>query len=538
MDRSVPTAFLAGLALVLASCTGPADEPDRDGAPRAQLSAVENGGARLLPLRSWSGTVRSSADDAEQRASGRTVLRSDALELTRDGSRQRIGLRFTGVRVPRGAIIERAWVQFTTAVPTRTVTQLRIRAQASDDASRFRSRAFDIGRRATVQGRVVWKPGPWPKAGARGVRQRTPNVQRLVQRVVNRPGWRPGNAVALVVSGSGRRVAASYESRRRAPVLHIAYEPPPPKVFTFAAAGDLGAGARTTASLRLLDGSGASFFLALGDLRYGRLSSDAAWCDFVVERLPRKGPRFPIELVVGNHEETGSPDGNILNFVNCFPDRLGARTGSTGRYGAQYSIDYPSARPLARFVMIAPNLRVGQTRYSYEAGSPHRAWLVRQIDSAREQGIPWVVVGLHFPCITAGAGHGCDSGEDVLNLLVGKQVDLVLTGHNHVYERSKQLHLNGATCPALREDAPDTDCVTDTGEDGAYDKGAGTVLVTAGSFGAALQGIDETDPDLAYYAAYDEKGYGFVSYRVDRDRIRARFLPSSGTFADSFTITR
>lgn len=538
MDRWVPVGFLASLALVLSSCTGPEAESDRDDAPGARLSAVEDGGGSLLPLRTWTGAVRSATDDAEQRASGRTMLRSDALDLTRDGFRQKVGLRFSGVRVPRGAIVKRAWVQFTAVRPTRTGTQLRIRVQAADDAPRFQSRSFDIGRRATVPGRVLWQPRPWPKAGARGVRQRTPELQRLLQRVVNRPGWRSGNAVAVIVSGSGRRVAASYESRRRAPVLHVAYEPPPPEVFTFAAAGDIGAGARATASLRVLDSSDASFFLLLGDMRYGKLASDAAWCDFVVDRLPRKGPRFPIELVVGNHEETGSSDGNILNFANCFPDRLGARTGTTGRYGAEYSVDYPSARPLVRFVMISPNLRVGQTRYSYERGSPHRAWLVRQIDSAREQGTPWVVVGLHYPCITAGASHGCDSGEDVLNLLVAKQVDLVLTGHNHVYERSKQLSLNGATCPALREDAPDTDCVVDPGADGLYAKGAGTVLVTAGSFGAGLQGIDEEDPDLAYDAAYDEETYGFVSYRVDRDRIRARFLPSSGTFTDSFTIAR
>ena len=147
-----------------------------------------------------------------------------------------------------------------------------------------------------------------------------------------------------------------------------------------------------------------------------------------------------------------------------------------------------------------------------------------------------MVVGLHYPCITVGASHGCDSGEEVLNLLVAKNVDLVLTGHNHVYERSKQLRLNGSTCPALHEDAPDPDCITDHGQDDSYAKGRGTVLVTAGSFGRGLQGVDEADPDMPYFASVDEDTFGLMTYVVDRHRIRAKFLPSTGRFTDSFQI--
>ena len=530
MDRRIPVAAVTLLAL-LASCTGTTSNsgPERrDAVIRAEDSAARPGAPR-----SWTGSVRRRVDDAEEGARGRMLLRSSDLELTRDRTRQRVGLRFTGVRVPRRAVIRRAWVQFSADRRTTRSTRLRIRAQASDSAPRFRPRRFDLSRRTRASATVSWSPRRWTSAGARGVRQRTPNLRSVLQPVVNREGWRSGNAVALLLTGSGRRAASSYENSRRAPTLHIEYVP---TRFTFAAAGDLGADRHTRASLQVLDRSSAEFFLALGDMRYGALSSDAAWCDYVLDRLPNKGRRYPFELVTGNHEQTGSSDGNIVKLAGCLPDRLGASRGGLSRYGAQYSIDYPSAKPLARFVMIAPNLRMGDTRYTYRPGSPHRTWLVRRIDSARAAGIPWVIVGLHYPCITVGATHGCDSGEEVLNLLVAKNVDLVLTGHNHIYERSKQLRLNGSTCPALHEDAPDPDCITDHGQDDSYAKGRGTVLVTAGSFGRSLQGVDEADPDMPYFASVDEDTFGLMTYVVDRHRIRATFLPSTGSFTDSFEI--
>jgi hypothetical protein len=56
--------------------------------------------------------------------------------------------------------------------------------------------------------------------GARGVDQRTPNLAPVLQQVVDRPGWLPGAALALIVSGSGSRVAEAFDGTF-APVLHI-----------------------------------------------------------------------------------------------------------------------------------------------------------------------------------------------------------------------------------------------------------------------------------------------------------------------------
>ena len=66
--------------------------------------------------------VRASADDAEERTStGAVTLGSGDLNLGQDGDRpQAVGMRFTGVTVPRGATITNAWVQFQVDEATTT----------------------------------------------------------------------------------------------------------------------------------------------------------------------------------------------------------------------------------------------------------------------------------------------------------------------------------------------------------------------------------------------------------------------------------
>jgi hypothetical protein len=300
--------------------------------------------------------------------------------------------------------------------------------------------------------------------------------------------------------------------------------------FSFAAAGDLGATRHSTAFLDRLDRSDARFFLALGDLDYDNTPTDAAWCRYVDRHLPSKGDRFGFEVLVGNHEQDGGPDGRIDNFARCLPDRM----GSVGRYGAQYAFTFPRKNPYAAFVLVSPNLTVAGHTYRYQRGTADRRWLVRQIDAARARGIRWVVVAMHYPCLTTGT-HGCDSGSGIVNLLVRKRVDLLLTGHNHVYERSKQLRLRPG-CARLSPRRYDADCVVDAGADGRYTKGRGTVQVTAGIVAGREQGFNPRDPSARYFAVRDGVSTGFVHYTVTPTSLRARFVSTGGPLSDAFEI--
>lgn len=163
--------------------------------------------------------VARGPDDAEERRSGRMVLSDERLELVRDRRNQTVGLRFTGVAVPRGARITRGWIRFTVAEAAAGAITLVIRGQAADDARRFRRVDGDLSSRRLTNAQVRWRPSAWGTVGASGRGQRTPDLSELIQEIVDRPRWAPGNALVLVITGSGRRVAMSSEGDRSAAAL-------------------------------------------------------------------------------------------------------------------------------------------------------------------------------------------------------------------------------------------------------------------------------------------------------------------------------
>lgn len=72
--------------------------------------------------------------------------------------------------------------------------------------------------------------------------QQTPDLKAVVQEIVNRGGWVSGNALALVVTGTGRRVAVAYDGvKASAPLLHVEYStdeaPPAQYALTVSKAG-------------------------------------------------------------------------------------------------------------------------------------------------------------------------------------------------------------------------------------------------------------------------------------------------------------
>ena len=320
------------------------------------------------------------------------------------------------------------------------------------------------------------------------------------------------------------------------PVVVQIANPEDPSSFTFAAAGDHASNVRTDANLAALDASDAEFYLALGDLDYNADGLDPTWCSYVTSHLPTKGPSFPFQLVSGNHEQQGHEDGYILNHTACLPDRLGSTPAPGSVYGANYSFDHPQAAPLMRVIMISPGLTIEGVRTSFGSGSSNRAWLTGLIDDARADGIPWVTVGMHYNCLTVAARPSCEMSSSLWNLLLSKGVDLVLNAHEHTYQRTKQLDLDPLVCPAVVPHVYTPGCVVDDGADGIYPKGAGTVNVVAGTFGAPLGSVNPNDTEAPYFARMDDTTWGFMRYTVTPRRIDATFVNTTGAFTDHFSI--
>ncbi len=54
----------------------------------------------------------------------------------------------------------------------------------------------------------------------------SPDLSPIVHEIVNREGWSSGNALAFVITGTGRRTADAYDGDPAlAPRLHITYRP-------------------------------------------------------------------------------------------------------------------------------------------------------------------------------------------------------------------------------------------------------------------------------------------------------------------------
>ncbi|MBN1672562.1 MAG: fibronectin type III domain-containing protein [Kiritimatiellae bacterium] len=192
-----------------------------DSAYSAPAWATTSAGLPSKALRIAAGT-----DDVEQRADGTIYTDSTDLELTEDGSGpQAVGLRFTNVDVPRGAVIQNAYVQFQVDEPTPATTSLQIRGQAAGHARPFTTNDNDVTSRATTGASVAWTVPAWNTAGEVGAAQRTPDLSAVIQAIVGHEKWASGNALVLIVTGTGKRTAEAYEGDPAgAPALVIEYE--------------------------------------------------------------------------------------------------------------------------------------------------------------------------------------------------------------------------------------------------------------------------------------------------------------------------
>jgi hypothetical protein len=312
----------------------------------------------------------------------------------------------------------------------------------------------------------------------------------------------------------------------------------PNAAFTFGAAGDFTDGSNFQATANAVQALKPEFFLALGDLSY-KVGGEENWCGYW------KSIGFTnLLLIAGNHDTDESRGGNIVKYMeycgNPFKKLI------TGPYGRQYHFDYPVGAPLARFIMVTPgiggdtggldtNYAVNRQGYKFTAGA---------IDDARAKGIKWIVVGMHKLYINTLEKHKNDISTDAnatfMTMLLDKRVDVILQGHEHGYERTKQLATNPKTCPIVPTNDFDADCVVNAGPD--LVKGAGSVVQIIGSGGKDMRTLKTGDKEFQYFvnkfAHHDLAAFGFGSFAVTANQLTFKYVRSAGpAFEDAYTIT-
>lgn len=195
------------------------------GADEVSITVVAAGAP--LPLDT---PVAKAFDDVEQRPTGYADWLGSSLNIPRAGTTsQTIGIRFDELAVPVGATITEAWIQFRATGTNSDKASIQVAGIAEDDTATFTTSGATVSSRPRTEATVTWAPPAW-KSGQTTSAQRTVDLRSLVQEVVRRPGWRAGNALAFVMTGSGERRASSHDGVA-APLLHLAYTttvPPPP----------------------------------------------------------------------------------------------------------------------------------------------------------------------------------------------------------------------------------------------------------------------------------------------------------------------
>ena len=138
------------------------------------------------------------------------------------------------------------------------------------------------------------------------------------------------------------------------------------------------------------------------------------------------------------------------------------------------------------------------------SGGTQTAWLERALAAGRlDDSVDWIIVQMHHcACSSSAAGNGCDLGirQQWLPLFDRYEVDLVLNGHDHDYERS--FPVRGADADAGHQVA--TGAVVNTlrphpvttTDNGVFDTSQGTVHLVLGC-GGTDDNLDDYGTDTA-----------------------------------------
>lgn len=154
-----------------------------------------------------------SSDDAEQENDEMDKLYDDDLDAGWEGddfNTLSTGLRFTGITIPQGATIDSAYIEVYAHEDEEDEAIVTIKAEATDNASTFDLDNLITDRtmgEASVTWNVTEKWTMWKK-------YRTADISAVVQEVVNRDGWKSGNAMAIILMGGDSQGASDLDNAR------------------------------------------------------------------------------------------------------------------------------------------------------------------------------------------------------------------------------------------------------------------------------------------------------------------------------------
>ncbi|MDN3025063.1 metallophosphoesterase family protein [Streptomyces sp. S.PB5] len=292
-------------------------------------------------------------------------------------------------------------------------------------------------------------------------------------------GLRPGTTYYYGVGHDGLDPA---EAAHRSTIASFRTAPASPERFVFTAFGDQGVGRAAAANDNVLLRQNPAFHLHAGDICYANANGrgdktdayDPGFWDLFLKQNEEVARSVPWMVTTGNHDMEAwySPDGYGGQLARWSLPESGfdART-APGVYAFTYgNVGFVALDANDVSYEIPANL--GHT------GGKQTAWLDGKLGELRKaKGVDFVVVFFHH-CAYSTSSHASDGGlrDEWVPLFAKHQVDLVINGHNHVYERTDAI--KGGEVGRRVPIGASTDPTRD-----------GTVYVTAGGGGKDLYGF-------------------------------------------------
>lgn len=279
----------------------------------------------------------------------------------------------------------------------------------------------------------------------------------------------------------------------------------------------------------------ADVWLPLGDNAYWSGTDQEYQTNFfyVFNSILRQVPVFP---AIGNHDTYAVPPGQRIPLLDIFSSPTNGEAGGVASGRAEY---YSFDRANIHFICLDS---MTQNRATNGAMAN---WLRSDLAANTN---PWVIAYFHHSPYSKGS-HSSDAPteiemnemrQNIVPILEAGGVDLVLSGHTHVYERSYLLRGHYGYSTNLSPEM-----ILDPGsgrenETGAYFKptsgplaNRGTVYVVVGT-GCCLEGQMGHHPAMFT----DKVQLGSLILDIYSNRLDGIFLRETGAIDDNFTIIK
>ncbi len=275
-------------------------------------------------------------------------------------------------------------------------------------------------------------------------------------------------------------------------------------------------------------------WLWLGDNAYND-GTDSEYQTKVFDEYPQQFKKWVTWPTSGNHDLHSANSNNLTGpyYDNFTMPQQGEAGGVPSGTEAYYSFDYANIH----FVCLesyGSNFR--------SATGDMANWLDADL-SANTQ--TFTVVYFHHPPYSKGS-HDSDAETELIQMrtninpiLENYKVDLVLGGHSHSYERTMMLHGHYGDANTFNASTMTTDAGSGTFPNSYVKNGPnayGTVYVVCGTSGY----VGSTQSDWPHDAMYDYSvnHYGSLVIDVQGNQLNCKYLTSTGTIRDEFTIIK